>query len=53
MPRKYAPRVKRRFYVGREPTYPSDNESLHGRYRPLTAAQLQALGSWSHRDFSW
>lgn len=52
MTRKYAPRVKRGFYK-RKPTFPTDKESLHGRYRPISRRTAHALMCWSHRDFSW
>jgi hypothetical protein len=38
---------------GRRLPYPTDKQSLRGRYRPLTAALAHKLVCWSHRDFSW
>lgn len=33
---------------GKRKLFPTDKQSLRGRYRPLSAAQLSALWSWAN-----
>lgn len=41
-------RVRRKPNPGKRQLFPSEKESLKGRYTKLSAATLQLLGAWAH-----